>query len=252
MTSPGPAFTVYIVDDDPAMRDSLALMLGLLGYATAAFESAEAFLAAWRDDRTGCVVADLRLPGKSGLDLQAELRARGSRIPFVIITAHGDVPSARAAFQSDAVDFLEKPFDDTDLCSAIERGMQREGRRIESAQADANLESRLAKLTPREREVLALVGRGTSRQGDRGFARDQPAHGRGPQIAPDGEARRPECVGVGALRACHRAAGLAALRASLGASSFEIRNPYHNRAAPRTPLASPWAAFTSRVTTVSE
>jgi RNA polymerase sigma factor (sigma-70 family) len=160
MSSSERDFTVFIVDDDPAMRDSLALMLGLLGYATAAFESAEAFLAAWRDDRAGCVVADLRLPGKSGLDLQTELRARGSSLPFVIITAHGDVPSARAAFQSDAVDFLEKPFDDTDLCAAIERGMRRENRRVESAQAGADLESRLAKLTPREREVLALVGRG--------------------------------------------------------------------------------------------
>jgi RNA polymerase sigma factor (sigma-70 family) len=160
MSSSERDFTVFIVDDDPAVRDSLALMLGLLGYATAAFESAEAFLSAWRDDWAGCIVADLRLPGKSGLDLQAELRARGSRLPFVIITAHGDVPSARAAFQSDAVDFLEKPFDETDLCAAIERGMQREGRRIESAQASADLESRLAKLTAREHEVLVLVGRG--------------------------------------------------------------------------------------------
>ena len=153
-------FTVFIVDDDPAMRDSLALMLGLLGYATSAFDSAEAFLSAWRETWAGCIVADLRLPGKSGLDLQAELRARGSRLPFVIITAHGDVPSARAAFQADAVDFLEKPFDDTDLCAAIERGMQRESRRFESTQAAAEMESRLAKLSPREREVLAFVGKG--------------------------------------------------------------------------------------------
>lgn len=156
MTSSPRGVTVFIVDDDPAMRDSLALMLGLLGYATASFESAEAFLAVWRDDWTGCIVADLRLPGKSGLDLQAELRARGSRLPFIVITAHGDVPSARAAFQSDAVDFLEKPFDDGELCAAIERGM----RRMESVQAGAELESKLAKLTPREREVLLLVGRG--------------------------------------------------------------------------------------------
>jgi RNA polymerase sigma factor (sigma-70 family) len=160
MNSSPRGVTVFIVDDDPAMRDSLALMLGLLGYSTASFESAEAFLAGWRDDWTGCIVADLRLPGKSGLDLQAELRARGSRLPFIVITAHGDVPSARAAFQSDAVDFLEKPFDDSELCAAIERGLQRESRRVESAKADADLASKLARLTPREREVLALVGRG--------------------------------------------------------------------------------------------
>jgi RNA polymerase sigma factor (sigma-70 family) len=160
MSSPGRAFTVFIVDDDPAMRDSLALMLGLLGYATAAFDSAEAFLSAWRGTLAGCIVADLRLPGRSGLDLQAELRARGSRLPFVIITAHGDVPSARAAFQSDAVDFLEKPFDDAALCAAIERGLQRESRRVESALAHADVEHKLARLTSREREVLALVGKG--------------------------------------------------------------------------------------------
>jgi RNA polymerase sigma factor (sigma-70 family) len=159
--SSGPrGVTVFIVDDDPAMRDSLALMLGLLGYSTAAFESAEAFLAAWHEDMAGCVVADLRLPGKSGLDLQAELRALGSHLPFVIITAHGDVASARAAFQADALDFLEKPFDDTDLCAAIERGMLRETRRTEAAKAGAAVESRLSKLTQREREVLALVGQG--------------------------------------------------------------------------------------------
>jgi RNA polymerase sigma factor (sigma-70 family) len=160
MSSPARGVTVFIVDDDPSMRDSLALMLGLLGYSTASFESAEAFLAGWRDDWSGCIVADLRLPGKSGLDLLAELRARGSRLPFIVITAHGDVPSARAAFQSDAVDFLEKPFDDGELCAAIERGLQRESRRIENGQAHADVESKLARLTPREREVLALVGRG--------------------------------------------------------------------------------------------
>jgi RNA polymerase sigma factor (sigma-70 family) len=152
--------TVFIVDDDPAMRDSLSVMLQLLGYATGTFASAEDFLAAWREDMAGCVIADLRLPGKSGLDLQTELRARGSRLPVVIITAHGDVPSARAAFQADALDFLEKPFDDTELCAAIERGLGRETRRVASAQAGAELESKLARLTPREREVLALVGNG--------------------------------------------------------------------------------------------
>lgn len=156
MSSSPRGVTVFIVDDDPAMRDSLALMLGLLGYATASFESAEAFLTGWRDDWAGCIVADLRLPGKSGLDLQAELRARGSRLPFIVITAHGDVPSARTAFRSDAVDFLEKPFDDSELCAAIERGM----RRVESAQAGVDLESRLATLTAREHDVLVLVGRG--------------------------------------------------------------------------------------------
>jgi RNA polymerase sigma factor (sigma-70 family) len=152
--------TVYVVDDDPAVRDSLALMLGLLGYRTASFESAEAFLSAYGEDWAGCVVADLKLPGKSGIELQAELRARGSRLPFVIVTAHGDVPSARSAFRLDAVDFLEKPFNESELRRAIEKGLDRESRRLGSARASEDLDSRLARLTPREREVLELVGRG--------------------------------------------------------------------------------------------
>lgn len=151
---------VFIVDDDASMRDSLALMLGLLGYRTASFDSAEAFLAAYQDRWTGCVVADLKLPGRSGLDLQLELRRRGSRLPFVIITAHGDVSSARAAFQSEAVDFLEKPFDEAHLRAAIEKGLQRERGRLEQAAADREETSKLARLTPRERSVLELVGKG--------------------------------------------------------------------------------------------
>jgi len=152
--------TVYVVDDDASMRDSLSLLLGLLGYHSASFASAEALLAAYQDKWTGCVVADLKLPGKSGLELQAELRARGSRLPFVIITGHGDVASARAAFQSEAVDFLEKPFDEADLRAALEKGLAKELGRLERAAAANDEDSKLAKLTPREREVLVLVGKG--------------------------------------------------------------------------------------------
>lgn len=152
--------TIYIVDDDAAMRDSLSLMLGLLGYSTALFESAETLLAAHQDDWTGCVVADLKLPGKNGLELQAELRARGSRLPFVVITAHGDVSSARAAFQSEAVDFLEKPFDEAELRAAIERSLKIERGRIQDATARSDEAAKLAGITRREREVLDLVGKG--------------------------------------------------------------------------------------------
>ncbi len=148
--------TVYVVDDDAGVRDSLALMLGLAGYRTALFAHAEAFLAAWRAEWAGCVVADLRLPGKSGLELQAELRARGAMLPFIIITAHGDVPSARSAFQADAVDFLEKPFDHAQLRAAIETAFSREDARLARA-GDA---ARLAALTAREREVLELAAKG--------------------------------------------------------------------------------------------
>ena len=148
--------TVYIVDDDTAVRDSLALMLGLAGYRTALFADAESFLAAWRADWAGCVVADLRLPGRSGLELQSELRARNAGLPVVIMTAHGDVPSARTAFQAEAVDFLEKPFDHAQLRAAIDTAFSREGARLERA-GDA---AKLASLTEREREVLDHAARG--------------------------------------------------------------------------------------------
>lgn len=150
------ALTVYIVDDDAAVRDSLSLMLGLGGYSTALFADAEALLAAWREDWAGCVVADLRLPGKSGLELQAELRARGAALPVIIMTAHGDVPSARAAFQADAIDFLEKPFDHAQLRAAIDTAFSREGSRLER-DGDA---AKLAALTAREREVLEHAAKG--------------------------------------------------------------------------------------------
>jgi RNA polymerase sigma factor (sigma-70 family) len=154
------SLTVYVVDDDAAMRDSLALMLGLQGYRIASFESAEALLAAYRDDWSGCIVADLKLPGRSGIALQSELRARGSQLPFILITAHGDIASARAAFRLEAVDFLEKPFDDVDLRSAIDKSFEIEARRIEKADAFRAEAARLSRLTAREREVLDLVGRG--------------------------------------------------------------------------------------------
>lgn len=148
--------SVYIVDDDASVRDSLALMLGLSGYRTALFADAESLLAAWRAEWAGCVVADLRLPGLTGIELQAELRGRGSRLPFIVITAHGDVPTARSAFQANAVDFLEKPFDQAQLRAAIESAFSMEARRLQRA-AEA---ARLAALTPRERDVLEEAAKG--------------------------------------------------------------------------------------------
>ena len=152
--------TVFIVDDDASVRDSIALMLGLAGYRTAAYADAEAFLAAWRPDWAGCVVADVRLPGISGVGLQDALRRKGSMLPFVIITAHGDVATARAAFRSRAVDFLEKPFDEAQLRAAVETAFALEERRIradDGRRADAE---KLAKLTAREREVLEQAALG--------------------------------------------------------------------------------------------
>ena len=151
---------VYVVDDDASIRDSLALMLGLGGYATRLFADAESFLVAFDPAWSGCVVADLRLPGMSGVGLQSRVRSRGSTIPFVIITAHGDVPAARAAFRAQAVDFIEKPFDEAQLRAAIDTAFALERRRIDAAQMRrADLE-KLARLTEREREVLDQAVKG--------------------------------------------------------------------------------------------
>jgi RNA polymerase sigma factor (sigma-70 family) len=155
-----PDFAVYIVDDDPAIRDSLSLLLSLRGYRTATFASAEDFLAAWQPGWSGCLMADIRMPGMSGLDLQAELAGRGARLPVVILTAHGDVASARAAFQAQAVDFLEKPFDDEGPLLAVERCFQRERDRLAAGSARESREAALAALTGREREVMDLLVEG--------------------------------------------------------------------------------------------
>jgi FixJ family two-component response regulator len=154
------SLTVYIVDDDPSVRDSLSLMLGLAGYRVALYANAEAFLEAWRDSWSGCVLADLRLPGASGIELQARLRERASTLPVVIITAHGDVPTARKAFQAQAVDFLEKPFDHAQLLDAINTAFALEERRARRSDARRKEIEKLAVLTAREREVLDHAARG--------------------------------------------------------------------------------------------
>lgn len=152
--------TVFVIDDDASVRDSIALMLGLEGYRTSVFADAEAFLAAWKDDWAGCVIADVRLPGQSGVELQDVLKKRGIALPFVIITAHGDVATARAAFRSQAVDFLEKPFDDAQLRTAIETAFALEERRIQRNDGWRRDAEKLGRLTAREREVLERAARG--------------------------------------------------------------------------------------------
>jgi len=158
--APADAGTVYVIEDDAAVRDSLALMLSLAGYRTALFADAESFLAAWREELAGCVLSDLRLPGMSGVQLQAELLRRGSLLPFVLITAHGDVATARQAFLADAVDFLEKPFDDAQLKAAIEAAQARERARLRRSEIQRSDAGRLGSLTGREREVLEQAALG--------------------------------------------------------------------------------------------
>lgn len=158
-------FTVYIVDDDAAVRDSLSLLLGLRGYRTALFTCAEDFLSAYDPEASGCLVADIKMPGMSGLELQDEVACRGTGLPVIVITAHGDVASARAALRADAVDFLEKPFDDEQLTVAIDAAFRREQGRRQRQEQESRRQVLLATLSAREREVMALMARGMHNRG---------------------------------------------------------------------------------------
>ncbi|MFN3792837.1 response regulator transcription factor [Massilia sp.] len=149
--------TVYIVDDDAAVRDALGLLLSLHGYRTAFFSDADSFLQAWTSEASGCLLLDIRMPGMDGLSLQKTLRELGSRLPVLIITGHGDVHSAREAFRSEAVDFLEKPLQEGPLVAAIEEALARAAARQGEALASPDYLKRHASLTPREREVMELV-----------------------------------------------------------------------------------------------
>jgi len=158
-------YTVFIVDDDASVRDAVALLLSLRGYRTASFACGEDFMRACKPEWTGCVVADIKMPGMTGLELQASLAQSGIGLPVLIMTGHGDVTSARAAFRSNAVDFLEKPFDDEQLVAGIESAFARIRRELASRAESARREALLADLSPREREVLELLARGMANRG---------------------------------------------------------------------------------------
>jgi FixJ family two-component response regulator len=153
--------TVFIVDDDAAVRKGLLRLLRSGGYAAAAFASADEFLAAWQPNPVpGCVLLDLMMPGMDGFQLQEALQTAGPGIPTIFITGHGDIPSSVSAMKAGAVDFLPKPFKDEDLLRAVREAVQRDARnRRERAERDVVLR-RYETLTPREREVMALVVRG--------------------------------------------------------------------------------------------
>lgn len=149
--------TIYVVDDDEAMRDSMTWLLEGEGYRVACFESAERFLQARRDHMRGCLVLDVRMPTMSGLELHEKLDALGSRLPVIFVTGHGDVPMAVAALQRGACDFIEKPFHNEDLLSRIRRTLEMENLQAARRERDGAIAHRLELLTQREREVMTLV-----------------------------------------------------------------------------------------------
>jgi FixJ family two-component response regulator len=151
---------VYLVDDDEAVRDALGLLLRSVGLECEVFASALEFLDTYDPTRHSCLVADIRMPGLSGLELQERLNEQRAGIPIVFITGHGDVPMAVSAMKSGATDFIQKPFRDQDLLDRIHKALaQDREERASRAEQDA-IRERLALLTPRETEVMHRVVRG--------------------------------------------------------------------------------------------
>ncbi|WP_431861132.1 response regulator transcription factor [Azospirillum sp.] len=159
MTDPSTP-TVFVVDDDEAVRKSLAWLIGSVGLAVQAYESADAFLASWTVERPGCLVLDVRMPGMSGLELQDALARRGSSLPVIIVTGHADVPMAVRALKAGAVDFIEKPFNDQVLLDRIQDAVKRSQSAFAGQARRALVQALLARLTPRERQVAELVAAG--------------------------------------------------------------------------------------------
>lgn len=157
-----PMLTVFVVDDDPLDRDRLAIMLGRCGYRLRLFPTAEAFLDIAGPGLVGCVVADLRLPLMSGLELLVEAQRKGLTLPFLIVSAYGDINAVRQVFHEGAVDFLQKPVETRDLLAGIEKCFHLERQRIAAESASARREDFLDVLTEREREVATLAARGHS------------------------------------------------------------------------------------------
>jgi len=153
----GDAMTVFIIDDDAGVRESIKDLVESVGLHAASFATAHDFLSSERRDGPSCLVLDVRLPGLSGLDLQHELRKAGIRIPVIFITGHADIPMTVTAMKSGAVEFLTKPFRDQDLLDVIQRALNRDRAIREKQKQLAELQGRYAGLSAREREVMSLV-----------------------------------------------------------------------------------------------
>jgi two-component system response regulator FixJ len=162
---------VYVIDDDPAMRDSLDFLLGSAGFTVRVFESAQIFLNELPDLEAGCVVTDIRMPGIDGMELLRQLNPAASvrKLPVIVMTGHGDVPLAVEAMKLGALDFLEKPFDDDRLIGMIESALSQSDSGAKSEAVSADMAARVASLTPRERQVMQGLVTGLS---NKAIARD--------------------------------------------------------------------------------
>ncbi|VCU69585.1 Response regulator protein TmoT [Pigmentiphaga humi] len=149
--------TVFIVDDDEAVRDSLRWLLEANGYRVRAYESAERFLAEYDAEVVGVLIADVRMPGMTGLELQEQLIARKASLPIVFVTGHGDVPMAVSTMKKGAVDFLEKPFSEADLRDIIANMLQQAHARAADDATRRGYEALLSRLTVREQQVLERI-----------------------------------------------------------------------------------------------
>jgi FixJ family two-component response regulator len=148
---------IFVVDDDASVRDAISNLLDSIGLQVQTFASAEEFLKVNRPDVPSCLILDVRLPGRSGLEFQDELEKEGVRIPIIFITAHGDIPMTSRAIKAGAVDFLPKPFQKQELLAAIHQALERDRARRKEQAGKASLRARLGSLTAREREVMDLV-----------------------------------------------------------------------------------------------
>ena len=149
--------TVFVIDDDPAVRKSLDMLLRAVGLPARTFARAEEFLEQYGDGQPGCLVLDVRMPGISGPELQRMLNERGVAIPVIFVTGHGDVPIAVRAMKDGAIDFIEKPFSKQLLVEHIRKALALDERRRSASALQTSIEARLAALSSREREVMALV-----------------------------------------------------------------------------------------------
>lgn len=154
--------TVFLIDDSADVRESLTWLIGMSGFAVEAFSSAEAFLEAYSEEGPTCLILDLKMPGMSGTELQAELARRGIDVPIVFLTAYGDIPATVRAIRAGAVDFLTKPVEIPVLLDRIQAILAQEAQRYARKRAEREVAAGLATLTPREAEVASLLVTGRS------------------------------------------------------------------------------------------